>query len=340
VNSRERVIRAIEFKGPDRVPLFHGVLPAALLVHGRALANLLNEFKDDFGVKWKVPKIEELDGTYRNGAFTDPWGVAWRNDRDGMLGIPVGHPLADWSNYETYQLPPNPDDDWYSATQKSIEESGHQHYVMLGAPNLFERMQWLRGYENLLADIALGEQEAYILRDRLVEHHLEYLRKAAGIDADAFHFSDDWGTQVSLIIHPDTWRKFYKPAYARMFEVCKAAGKHVHFHTDGVTWDVMHDLVEIGVDVLNVQHSIMDLQQIASEFGGKAAFRSDLDRQHVLPHGTREQIRAHVKKVFEALGSYNGGLIGHGEIAPDVPLENVRAMFEAWREFGVYAKET
>jgi len=338
VNSRERVIRAIEFKGPDRVPLFHGVLPAALLVHGQALVDLLNEFKDDSGGSWKVPEIEELDGTYREGTFTDPWGVVWQNDRDGMLGIPVGHPLADWSGYETYKLPANPGDDWYSATQKGIEDSGHDHYVVLGAINLFERMQWLRGYENLLTGIALGAREAYILRDSLVEHHLEYLRKAARLDADAFHFSDDWGTQVSLIIRPDTWRNFYRPAYARMFEVCKAAGKHVHFHTDGVTWDIMHDLVEIGIDVLNVQHSIMDLRRIAGEFGGKVAFRSDLDRQHILPHGTREQIRAHVREVFEALGSYEGGLIGHGEIAPDVPLENVRAVFEAWREFGVYTK--
>ncbi len=80
----------------------------------------------------------------------------------------------------------------------------------------------------------------------------------------------------------------------------------------------------------------MDLAKIAGEFGGRSAFRSDLDRQHILPHGTPEQIRAHVKEVFDALGSYRGGLIGHGEIAPDVPLENVRAMFEAWREFGTY----
>jgi len=334
MNSRERVIRAIEFKGPDRVPLLHGVLPAALLKHGQALVDLLYEFKDDFGGQWRVPKPEELNGTYRKGTFTDEWSVVWQNDRDGMLGIPVGHPLADWANYDTYQLPSNPGDDWYASMHKGAERSEREHYMMLGAINLFERMQWIRGYENLLSDIALDAEEAYMLRDRLVEHQLEYLRKASRTGADAFHFGDDWGTQLALIIRPETWRKFYKPAYARMFEVCKSAGKHVHFHSDGVTWAILHDLVEIGVDVLNIQHSIMDLGQIAREFGGKVAFRSDLDRQHVLPHGTRDQVRAHVKEVFDALGSYNGGLIGHGEIAPDVPLENIRAMFEAWRKVG------
>ena len=52
--------------------------------------------------------------------------------------------------------------------------------------------------------------------------------------------------------------------------------------------------------------------------------------------GTRDEIRAHVREVVEALGSYSGGLIGHGEVAPDIPLENIRTMFEAWREFGTY----
>jgi len=337
LTGRERVIRAIEFKGPDRVPLLHGVLPAAILKHGQPLVDLLNEFKDDFGGNWKVIKPEDITGPYAEGTFTDEWGVTWHNDYHGMLGIPVGHPLADWSNWQTYKLPPNPNDDWYSATQKSIEDSGHEHYVMFGGLNLFERMQWVRGYENLLSDIALDAQEAYLLRDAMVEHQIEYLRKAARLDADGFHFGDDWGTQVSLIIRPETWRRFYKPAYARMFEVCKAAGKHVHFHSDGVTWEIMHDLNEVGVDVLNIQHSIMDLAAIKREFGGKSAFRSDLDRQHILPHGTRDEIYAHVREVFDALGSCDGGLIGHGEIAPDVPLENVRAMFEAWKEIGAYS---
>ena len=332
MNSRERVIRAITFQGPDRVPLMHGVLPAALMKHGQPLVDLLYEFKDDFGGQYAVPKPEDITGPYAAGECTDEWGVGWRNDYHGMLGIPVVHPLADWGNWKTYKLPPSPGDAWYVNTKKSIEESGHEHYMNLGGVNLFERMQWIRGYDNLMVDIALDAEEAYLLRDAIVEREVEYLKKAVQVGADGFHFGDDWGTQVSLIISPDTWRKFYKPAYARMFEVCKSAGKHVHFHSDGVTWTIMRDLVDAGVDVLNIQHSIMDMGEIARDFGGKTAFRSDLDRQHILPHGTPDEVRAHVREVFQALGSYNGGLIGHGEIAPDMPLENIRAMLEAWRE--------
>ena len=315
----------------------HCALPAALIKHGQPLADLLNEIKDDFSGLWTVPKSENITGPYAIGNCTDEWGVGWQNDYHGMLGIPVVHPLGDWEKWKGYKLPPGPDDQWYANMKKHIEDSGHEKYVNLGGINLFERMQWIRGYDNLMVDIALDADEAYLLRDAIVEREMDYLQKAVHVGADGFHFGDDWGTQIALIISPDTWRKFYKPAYTRMFQVCKAAGKHVHFHSDGVTWAILADLIDAGVDVLNVQHTIMDLKAIAREFGGKIAFRSDLDRQHILPHGTRDQIRAHVKEVFEALGSYNGGLIGHGEIAVDVPVENARAMLEAWREFGQYA---
>jgi len=331
VTHRERVFRAIEFKNPDRVPVQHAVLPAAYFVHGRALVDLLREFPDDFGYNPGIPKREHLHPGYRAGRHADEWGCEWDNEQEGMLGICVGHPLADWSNWSSYKLPPV-----YSPAPAPPGETQRENYAFGFGTNIFERMQWLRGYDNLMYDIALGSEEAYMLRDALVEWAVECAKHSAETDIDAMGFGDDWGTQISLIISPKSWREFYKPAYKAMFEPARARGKHVHFHTDGFTWEIMHDLMEIGVDVLNVQHTCMGVEKIGKEFGGKAAFRSDLDRQHILPHGTRQEIRDHVKEVIECLGSYGGGLIGHGEIAPDVPLENIREMLEAWREFGEY----
>jgi len=330
LNSRERVTRAIEFCSPDRTPIMHGVLPAAFFRYGQELADLLNEFPDDFRAHWEPAKREKLIPGYRSGENADEWGCVWTNEIEGMLGICTGHPLEDWSNWSSYKLPEVP-----RHVDNIRRGAGSNDFYTFGFGfNMFEQMQWLRGYETLMYDLALGASEAYTLRDALVEWAVEYGRKSAETNIDGMHFGDDWGTQISLIISPDAWRRFYKPAYAKMFQPGKARGKHIHFHTDGFTWEILHDLVEIGVDVLNVQHTIMDIRKLAAEFGGKVAFRSDLDRQHILPHGTREQIRAHVKEVVDCLGSYGGGLIGHGEIAPDVPIENVRAMLEAWREFG------
>ncbi|MGQ9456082.1 MAG: uroporphyrinogen decarboxylase family protein [Armatimonadota bacterium] len=337
MTSRERVRRAIEFNNPDRVPVQHGVLPAAYYTHGEALVQLLSEFPDDFGYKPAIPAQETLPGPYRQGRHTDEWGCVWENERDGILGICIGHPLEDWTNWSSYKLPDTLSQEYLDNVQRNLSApEGHENYVLGFGTNIFERMQWLRGYETLMYDLAMDAPEAYVLRDALVEWAVENAKMATKTDIDGMSYSDDWGTQVALIISPDKWRKFFRPAYRKMFEPGKLAGKHIHFHTDGFTWEILHDLVEVGVDVLNVQHTIMDIRAIAREFGGKVAFRSDLDRQHILPHGNRQQIRNHVKEVIDCLGSYGGGLIGHGEVGPDVPLENVRAMLEAWFEFGTY----
>jgi alkanesulfonate monooxygenase SsuD/methylene tetrahydromethanopterin reductase-like flavin-dependent oxidoreductase (luciferase family) len=66
---------------------------------------------------------------------------------------------------------------------------------------------------------------------------------------------------------------------------------------------------------------------------GKVAVRTDIDRQNVLPFGTPAQVREEVYRTFEACGTPEGGLIACGEVGPDVPIENIRAMYQAFRDF-------
>ncbi|MGB9619641.1 MAG: hypothetical protein ACPL7K_04435, partial [Armatimonadota bacterium] len=147
MKSRERVIKAIEFGNPDRVPLQHGVLPAAYLVHGQALVELLKEFPDDFGYKPAIPSRESMYGPYRAGRHTDEWGCVWQNDHEGILGICVGHPLEDWSNWSSYKLPDVMPQQHADNVQRSLRApAGHEQYVFGFGTNIFERMQWLRGY--------------------------------------------------------------------------------------------------------------------------------------------------------------------------------------------------
>ena len=87
MNSRERVNRAIFIKKVDRVPLQHGVLPAALLRYGQELCDLLNEYQSDVrSGPWEIPSLEDLPVNHRKGGGTDEWGCVWANDMDGILG--------------------------------------------------------------------------------------------------------------------------------------------------------------------------------------------------------------------------------------------------------------
>lgn len=342
MNSRERMIRAIEFKGPDRVPVAHIVLPAAVQQFGHDLEHLLDdEFPDDVGGWWKTLAYD-ASPMYQVGRYVDDWGCVWENRRAGMMGRVVHHPLANWDNWSNYRFPSLSTRQQAASAQDEIFRTSDDHYLfggggVFGNIAFWEHMFLLRGYENVMIDLAIGDRRLYWLRDALLERNLELLKRDVQTDADGIGFADDWGMQTGMMISPDLWRKFFRPVYKAMFQVVRAAGKHVHFHTDGNVFDIIGDLVDIGVTVLNVQHSVMDIKKIGHNFGGKIAFRSDVDCQYILQRGTRQKVFDHVREIFDCLGNYNGGLIWHGEIEPDRPLKNVRWMLEAFREIGVYS---
>ena len=193
-------------------------------------------------------------------------------------------------------------------------------------------MQQLHGFEATLVDLSTNRKEIHQLRDDLVDFNLQWIDRWLEQEYQGLQFADDWGSQTGLLISPDQWRSFFKPAYAAMFAKTKAAGCHVWFHSDGNITDILPDLVELGVDVLNCQAKVMDMDVLRS-YAGRICFRTDLDRQSLLPYGTPQQIRQAVHELFDALGTPGGGIVANGDIDTDVPLENIRAMYEAFLEY-------
>jgi uroporphyrinogen decarboxylase len=196
----------------------------------------------------------------------------------------------------------------------------------------FEQLQQLHGFEATLMDITTDRPEMYRLRDDLLEFNLAWIDNWLKQDYQGLHFADDWGTQTGLMISPDKWQAFFRPVYAAMFEKVKAADLDVWFHSDGDTTAILPDLVELGVDVINCEHDVMDMDVVKS-FAGKICFRTDIDRQHVLPYGSPSEVKRYVNDLFHTLGTRDGGIIANGEVDTDVPLENIEAMYEAFLEF-------
>jgi uroporphyrinogen-III decarboxylase len=191
--------------------------------------------------------------------------------------------------------------------------------------------------ENFLMDIATESKEFYRLLDDLLDFNLRWIDKWTQLEYDGLHFADDWGGQTSLIIKPETWRRIFKPRYAQMFKRVRERGMDVWYHTDGQIRDIFGDLIEIGVQVINCQVTVVGHDWIARNVRGRVAIRTDIDRQRVMPMGSPAQVKEEVHRTFQACGSSQGGIIACGEVGPDVPLENIRAMYEAFREYGTYA---
>jgi uroporphyrinogen decarboxylase len=336
MTSRERVKRAIAFGHPDRPPISHAILTAAQLRYGAALEEVLASVHEDFG--WEYPPDmhrEDYPVLYRKGRHRDDFGTLWDVHDEGVCGIPVEWPFADWKAYGSYRWPeftagPPSNGRLYSGHMAGKDE---RYYARGGWITFFEQMQQLRGMENLLMDLAEGAPEVYRLRDDLLAFNLRWLDKWCALPYDGIHFADDWGDQTRLLIAPDLWRKIFKPAYKTMFDKVTAAGMDVHFHSDGNIIDIIPDLIDMGVRVLNCQANLIGLDILKKRFAGAICFRTDLDRQKIMPFGTPAEVRQHVVNVFKHLGTSKGGIIACGEIGPELPLENIRAMYEAFASY-------
>jgi len=331
LTSRERVIAAIEFSGPDRIPHNNAFVPALFDKYGKKVEELLRRFPSDFAGDEGV----RPDGSaFRTGQFTDEWGCVWTVPHPGFGGQVTLHPLSDWKALKNYQWPDPERIDLKE--QRRLAQRRGDKYLVFGAGNVFERMIALRGFENVMMGIAAGAPELLLLRDRIVEFNLKMTERLLELDPDGIGFSDDWGSQRSLLIKPSVWREIFLPAYRRLFARVREAGKHVFFHSDGYTLDILPDLVEAGAQQFWVDLTVNGLGRLRDLLSGKVCFQALPDVQFTLRYGSPEDVRAHAKDMIAALGTFNGGFISCCELHPDQPWENMVAILETFHEYGTY----
>ena len=332
MTPRERVTRALKFEHPDRAPRDLWSLPGISMFRGQELREVLDKFPTDFA----APRYRYGKGRRRRGQealvgeHVDAWGCLWHVAEPGVIGEVKGPPLAEWSALEGYELP------WELLEEADLSEANRScaetdRFVRVGTEaRPFERMQFLRGTEDLFIDLGYGTGEVYRLRGMLHEFFVREMEMWAKTDVDGVSFMDDWGSQGALLISPDLWRSFYKPLYKDYCDILHSAGKFVFFHSDGNIEAIYPDLIEMGVDAVNSQLFCMDIEGLAQRYRGKITFWGEIDRQNVLPFGTPDDVRAAVRRVRKALDDGRGGVIAQCEWGINNPRENIEAVFDEW----------
>jgi uroporphyrinogen decarboxylase len=223
---------------------------------------------------------------------------------------------------------------------------------------------YLRGVEQILADLIENEALADAIFERIYRYFMSYNRRvfeAATVSAnsaaspvnpksksqnpklcliDVFMMGDDFGTQHGAMVSPAMWRRFFKKRFRDYIDLAHAFSIKVMHHTCGSVRPLIGEFIDCGLDILQSvqpQAEGMDLAELKREFGKDIAFHGSVDIQGALPHGTPADVRREVKQRMAA-GKPGGGFIistAHN-ILPDTPTENIVALFEAYREFGAY----
>jgi uroporphyrinogen decarboxylase len=336
MNSNERVVKTLEFQNPDRIPVELWLHTATGLKYGKKLAELLDKYPQDI---LRITGPTDVGYYQKNtmvGEHVDVWGSTWRVLQEGMLGevmIPAIKKISDVSKYIM------PFDilnrQWiekeYEIDEKIQQGKNKNQFLIGGEVHLFEKMQSLRGSENLFYDLALNLKEVRIFIDKLVEYYTEYLEGYwLKKEVDAIMFYDDWGSQKSLLISPDMWENIFKPAYRILFEVIKKAGKYIFFHSCGYILELYDDFIELGVNAINSQVWCMELDKVAQKCAGKITLWGEIDRQKILAFGAPQDIYKAAAIMKEKFYINGGGLIGQSLAGKDVSLENIEALLKCW----------
>ena len=199
----------------------------------------------------------------------------------------------------------------------------------------FEKAYFSRGIENFLADLAGDPPFARKLLNRIIEKNLVMLENfLAAPEIDGVLLGSDWGTQLDLIMAPDTWENMIRPGEQREYDLVHAYGKDVWVHSCGNVLKIIPSLIEMGLDVLNpVQPEAMDLATLKSDYGAKLTFWGGITTQRELPFGAPADVKRETRRVRDLMSRGGGYILAPSQsIQGDVPAANILALIEAAQE--------
>ncbi|NVM31375.1 MAG: hypothetical protein HWN65_21225 [Candidatus Helarchaeota archaeon] len=352
MGARERVIRALKWKKPDRIPLFLGTAPWESDVIG-------SDFFPPWG--WKPANIppdlknpESILGrsiaTYivnwvKRGSFwaIDEFGSIWYNPGNETIGQVVKpRVLKTWDDLKDFKTPKRVNRGRWWLTKFLFELLGKSRYRLGSFKNyFFERMHFLRGFDNTLMDIKRNTEKVKILVEKLTDHYLWLADEWIKRGADGVIATDDWGTNHGTFISPRDFDEIFKPGYQAVAERLHDNNMHFWLHSCGNVYHLIPKLIEAGVDCLQFDSPAQTGLKKLREFCGKVCYCNVADIDRVIPYKTPKEVEARVVQIIKELGPFKGGLIGtiYGDLAAlGFPKENMDASVMAYRRWGKYGE--
>lgn len=287
-----------------------------------------------------IPKARMLPG----GVTENMWG--WRQ---AVLQTAMGPEeefvefvLAGAQTIDELSAHRWPQVDWFdfSDLAKRLDEWS-DYGLMATGPSIWQHPTFLRGLENMLADLLVDPAMSKFLIGKHTDFYVAYFDRfftEAPGRVDIMRIADDIGMQHGQLISPKLFEEFLVPGIARLIDMAHSHGVKVMFHSCGSIVPFIERLIEIGVDVLDpiqVRAENMDPQMLKDRFGTRLCFHGSIDTQHLLPRGSPDDVVAGVRTMCDVLGRGGGFILAPSHVfQTDVPTANILALYEAGFECG------
>ncbi len=349
LSSRERVKTALQHKKPDRIPRDFLAEPEVwngLMKHFKVRSR--EEVLQKFGVDCRIisydsfchPEEKRNKIPAKEDIKVDIWGAHRKRTpfSSGAYDELCYSPLSDAVSIDDLKTYNWPKPEWwdFNSLPQILKKMDNidEYHIRYRIGSIFETSWSLLGFERFLTDLSLQPQIPCYIMDRILEVHIENLRKVlelCGDRIDMVYSYDDVAAQDGLLISPGMWRKYIKPRQKKLYAIAHAYQKDIMYHCCGAVYPLIKELLEMGVKLLNpIQPLVkgMDPIKLKEEFGDRLSFHGAIDIQELLPRGTPEKVSAEVNRICKIVGR-NGGYIlaGSHHFQTDIPISNILVIY-------------
>lgn len=346
---------AFSHRQPDRCPTYIWINDDALekLVEYMG-ASSVEGAKEGLGIdKWQEVRLnisppdgyqERIDSLvpskYKNNeefCVTSEGRAVCIHEGSDYLEDTVWYPLQKIDKVKDLDIYPFPQEDWIELPDnlenevKEYKEAGYVVSAEIAQP--FKSAWLLRGMHNVLMDFLINPDLISEIYERIYSFATAQCLHLVKAGVDVIKIVGDLGMQKSLIMSPDTWRKFDKWRLRKIIPKLKEINPELklYMHTDGDVSEIIDDLIEVGIDILNpIQPECMSPVEIKRKYGDRLVLHGGVSLQRTLPFGAPSEVKEEVKYLIENCNVDGGYVLGPSNVLfKEIPPENIVAMYEA-----------
>ena len=372
MNSKERVKKAFHFERPDRVPLAvvgikydffycptvepRSWQPKRYPPHvGGGVNTISKAYFRKLIYDWNDKNRKEAGFPKKWWKYPhdsiDEWGIIWKSAGTESDDLTKGHPSRgpfqeNWDEFDDYQIPDASDPKYYRLIKTRLwKYLGRKKYTLgsFGKNGFFNLCTQLRGFSNLLVDLARNPKQVNQLIKKVLPYYLIAIEKFKEYypDLDSIMIADDLGAQNSPFLSPRFFKNIFKEPYNQIIKLTHDLGMDFILHSCGQIFELMPDIIEAGVDVFQFDSPLMTGVENFKKFAEerKVAFWLSSNIQSTYILGTPKEVEEEIKGYIRSVGNNEGGL-GICEYATNktigTPRENIIAQREATLKWGNY----
>jgi len=360
MNSRKRIMTALNNKQPDKVPIFE------LYINESSIVNLVKVLKPEMvGVKatkdrFGEERLEildlycflikelELDAAYTNFSMglerlseergRDKYGTLYSLSEHGEP-VPIEGAIKGASDIKGFDMVSRLKVDDFARVQYIIDKVGRDKAHFLTITDPFKVSWRLRGgMQHLLMDYVLNPGLVHALARIATDFNIAVIDMAVKIGIDAVIMPGDLAGEETTLISPEHYRKYIKPYHKEIIAYAHQKGLKIVKHSDGNIWPILDDFLQVGFDGIHpIQPQCMDIGEVKKYLAGRACILGNIDCRNLLPFGTEEEVEEAVKETMEKVSPGGGYIItSSNSIHPACKSENYIAMVKAAHKYGIY----